>query len=336
MGVSDHSLICGCRKISFCKTSPKIVETRNFKHYKTLEFKRDLSIALSNCDWSTDDPNTLWKQFKDRFNEVSNLHAPIRLKKVKSKYTPWMNGEIIKLMNYRDTLKKKAVKTKSSRFHEAYKTARNDVNRLIKNTKASYFQEVISNSKNNSKEMWRNINKLIGKTSRTTNVTSVKSNDQIFTNKDDIAETFNDYFSKIGTELSNRIPPSSKGFEEYLERSVSAVFEFKSVSNDEVETVLSKLKVSKSSGQDKIPVKILKDSSDICVSYLTYIYNCSLLSGIFPDWKLAKVSPIYKSGNKQECGNYRNLVPRAFPFLSLGSREKALAPGGHMTFNTQI
>ena len=33
---------------------------------------------------------------------------------------------------------------------------------------------------------------------------------------------------------------------------------------------------------------------------------------------------------------YDNLVPRAFPFLSLGRREKALAPGGHMTFNTQI
>ncbi len=49
-------------------------------------------------------------------------------------------------MNYRDTLKKKAVKTESSRFHEANKTARNDVNRLIKNTKASYFQEVIGNS----------------------------------------------------------------------------------------------------------------------------------------------------------------------------------------------
>jgi hypothetical protein len=197
---------------------------------------------------------------------------------------------------------------------------------LIKNTKASYFQEVISNSKNNSKEMWRNINQLIGKTSKTTNVTSVKSNDQIFTNKDDIAETFNDYFSKIVTELSNRIPPSNKGFEEYLERSVrlSAVFEFKSVSNNEVETVLSKLKVSKSSGQDKIPVKILKDSSDVCVSYLTYIYNCFLLSGIFPDdWKMAKVSPIYKSWNKQECGNYRpisvlSVVSKIFEKLVCG------------------
>ena len=70
-----------------------------------------------------------------------------------------MNGEIIKLMNYpyRETLKKKAVNTKSACLHEAYKTARNDVNRLIKNTKASYFQEVISNSKNNSK--LRNVEK---------------------------------------------------------------------------------------------------------------------------------------------------------------------------------
>jgi basic membrane lipoprotein Med (substrate-binding protein (PBP1-ABC) superfamily) len=176
-------------------------------------------------------------------------------------------------------LKKKSVKTKSSRLHEAYKTARNDVNRLIKNTKASYFQEVISNSKNNSKEKWRNINQLIGKSSITTNVTSVKSNDQMFTNKDDITETFNDYFSKIGTELSNRIPPSNKGFEEYLERSVSAVFEFKSLSNDEVETVLSKLKVSKTSGQDKIPVNILKDSSDMSVSRI--VYQAALTSSSF-------------------------------------------------------
>ena len=36
--------------------------------------------------------------------------------------------------------------------------------------------------------------------------------------------------------------------------------------------------------------------------------------------------------------NYNFPQPRSqgFPFLSLGRREKALAPGGHMTFNTQI
>ena len=64
----------------------------------------------------------------------------------------------------------------------------------------------------NSREMWRNINQIIGKTSKTTNITSVKTNDIILTNKVDITETFN-YFSNIEKELSSHIPHSNKGFE---------------------------------------------------------------------------------------------------------------------------
>jgi hypothetical protein len=59
--------------------------------------------------------------------------------------------------------------------------------------------------------------------------------------------------------------------------------------------------------------------------------------------KLYKVTPVHLGYHFQylhilySCKQGRgNLVPRAFPFLSLGRREKALAPGGHMTFNTQI
>ncbi len=65
-------------------------------------------------------------------------------------------------------------------------------------------------------------------------------------------------------------------------------------------------KYYKSCGQDKIPSTLLKDSCEISAYYLTFIYNCSLATGIFPDdWKVARISPIYKSGDKQECGNYR-------------------------------
>ena len=93
---------------------------------------------------------------------------------------------------------------------------------------------------------------------------------------------------------------------------------------------MNKLKDSKSSGQDKIPVKNLKDSSDVCVAYLSYIFNCFLLTGIFPDdWKLARVSPIYKSGDKQECGNYRpmsvlSVVAKIFEKLVCGQLNQYL------------
>ena len=161
LGISDHSLIYGCRKNSMCKNLPKIVETRNFKH-KISECKRDLSTALSNCEWNVDDPNALWIQFRDTFNEISSLHALIWQRRATSKYAPWLNREIKNLMNYRDHMKKRAVKTKSNYYSYVYKRARNKVNKLIKDTKAKYFQSAINSPKNNPKEMWRNINQIIG------------------------------------------------------------------------------------------------------------------------------------------------------------------------------
>ena len=39
---------------------------------------------------------------------------------------------------------------------------------------------------------------------------------------------------------------------------------------------------------------------------LTLIFNQSIRTGIFPtDWKVARVTPIYKSGEKHSMTNYR-------------------------------
>ena len=39
LGVSDHSLIYGCRKIAFSRNPPKLVESRCLKNYKSSAFK---------------------------------------------------------------------------------------------------------------------------------------------------------------------------------------------------------------------------------------------------------------------------------------------------------
>ena len=48
---------------------------------------------------------------------------------------------------------------------------------------------------------------------------------------------------------------------------------------------------------------------DVIAEPLANIFNLSLRTAIFPDdWKLAKISPIYKDGTKNDCGNYRPIL----------------------------
>jgi hypothetical protein len=66
------------------------------------------------------------------------------------------------------------------------------------------------------------------------------------------------------------------------------------------------LKPKNSTGYDGIPNKILKHCVHFVSKPLTYIYNCSLTTGIFPErCKFAIVQPIYKKEERKEINNYR-------------------------------
>jgi hypothetical protein len=49
-----------------------MMETRNYKHYETLEFKRNLAVTFSKCDRDGDDRNALWT-----FSEVGNARGTL-------------------------------------------------------------------------------------------------------------------------------------------------------------------------------------------------------------------------------------------------------------------
>ena len=83
-------------------------------------------------------------------------------------------------------------------------------------------------------------------------------------------------------------------------------FRFSNIPVENVALTLKNLKVSKSTGLDKIPAKVLKIASSIIAPSLTFIFNLSLSSGIFiDDWKNARVCPVYKGNDRCDMGNYR-------------------------------
>jgi hypothetical protein len=83
-------------------------------------------------------------------------------------------------------------------------------------------------------------------------------------------------------------------------------FKFSEIGVEEVTAVLRNLKISKATGIDMIPSRALKIAADIIAPSITWIFNLSLKTGIFVDaWKKACVLPIYKSGDRRLCENYR-------------------------------
>ena len=62
----------------------------------------------------------------------------------------------------------------------------------------------------------------------------------------------------------------------------------------------------KATGIDKISNRVLKIAAPVIYGSLTDVFNLSIASNVFPsDWKVAKISPVFKSGNKSEANNYR-------------------------------
>ena len=55
-----------------------------------------------------------------------------------------------------------------------------------------------------------------------------------------------------------------------------------------------------------IPNKILESVKEIIANSLSDVFNASILTKLFPDdFKIARVTPIFKGGEAEDIGNYR-------------------------------
>ena len=84
------------------------------------------------------------------------------------------------------------------------------------------------------------------------------------------------------------------------------------VTSMDIRTVISYLKNS-SPGFDGIPSFVANQCIDYFIEPLTYIINMSFMEGVFPsELKLAKVIPIFKSGDSTKMSNYRPISILSF------------------------
>ncbi len=78
------------------------------------------------------------------------------------------------------------------------------------------------------------------------------------------------------------------------------------ISEEGVLKQLKQINITKATGPDLIPARILKEMADEIAPLLTCIFQQSLDTGEVPhDWRIANIAPIYKKGDRSVAANYR-------------------------------
>lgn len=300
--ISDHNVIFCVVKGGVKKIPTKVFEYRSFKSYEKKAFIKD----LEQVPWSIiegvgdiDDTVFLWEKL---FRDCADHHAPIKSRRVKGMPTPWVSVRLLELRRDRDFHRRKALSSNSQYHWRMYRKLRNFASREEKSLKSQYYCKLIEDAKNDSSSMWKAIKQTLPSNHMDTN--AIFSNGKLHTSFIDIAEHLNQHFSNIGKYLAKAFRNTSSA----LSKNVTSAYDFKlnPVSEMFVHKELSKMKANKAIGLDKISARLLRDAAWVIAPSLTYIINSSLKLGKFRShWKCAKVTALFKQGDRTIMDNYR-------------------------------
>ena len=172
-----------------------------------------------------------------------------------------------------------------------------------------YYQKEFKINKNDGKRLWEMTNTITGRKTSKTAVNSLPG----CTTEQEVASKFNNYYTNIAKDLAETIPQADNHYTHYLPKGEPKFKKkFRPVFPIDVEKIIDNMRPKSSYGWDKISNKVLKEIKNEVKLPLSHLINVSILNNFFPDsWKLSKVIPIHKGGQKDDCGNYRpvSLVP---------------------------
>jgi len=81
------------------------------------------------------------------------------------------------------------------------------------------------------------------------------------------------------------------------------------ITHETVLRLLKQTKPSQCSGFDRIPMIYLRDTADVISPYICKLFTKIYLERKMPEqWKVGKITPIPKKGNKNEASNYRPIT----------------------------
>ena len=318
-GMSDHhKMVYTIFKTKHIKLSPKYIKYRCYKNYSEESFKLDLACSIRD--------QTDFAKFEQIFEDTLNKYAPFKSKIVRANNTSHMNKTLKNAIAKRSRLRNKANKSGNPLDTLLYKKQRNFVVKLNKETKRDYYKNLDPKKLNMNKQFWKTFSPFFSSKLSLSEKMILIENDTIITDEKSQCEIMNNHFSNLAKSLDiiNWPEPTTLTYkEDAVSRAIRKFsnhpsiiktksildkgpkFVFDHILPKNVARQIKKLDTSKSTRGD-IPIKFLKEFSDIYITPFTDIINNSINDGVFPStMKLADVTPIFKKDDNTSKENYR-------------------------------
>ena len=270
----------------------------------------NFTTALNNHDWShvlnDGDAQSSYSRFITDYISIYNSSFPLKaFKEGYKNRKPWLSDGIKKQIKIKNSLYRRYIKSKDPDLWSIYTRFRNKINGLLVKAEKEHYSFLMEKHKNNLKKSWNIIKEVINKNKSNTKFSRFLIDGQVTTDKNSISNGFNSFFTNVGPSLANKIPSDSRSPSAFLKNPVSNCMYMDNVLEEEVANVIKNLKEG-SCGWDDISASVVKTTYRSFLEPLTHILNISITKGVFPnELKIAKVIPLFKSGDSMMFSNYR-------------------------------
>lgn len=224
--------------------------------------------------------DNLVESFTSQVFNAIELHFPSKQVKFHPTDRPWITSYI-----------KELVRKRQKAFHsgnvQQWKLLRNRVKTEISRRKKNFYVDKTRNlSKNDCKGWWDIVNKLSGRTKKSSNIRYHR--DGKLLSDIELVSSLNTFFTSVNADIPSLDPTSLPAYLPSPDLPPT-------IFPHQVCKKLSNLNRSKACGPDHIPARLIKEFAIEFAEPLTSIFNKSLSSGIVPAiWKDSYVTPVQK------------------------------------------
>ena len=185
--------------------------------------------SINNFNWldiqNHSDCNQAYEFLSSSLKKIFNDSFPIQ--KVRKRYRnrlPWLTDGLRKSIKQKNKLYRKYIRFQTSYNKKSYNTYNNKLKSLLKKSEKEHYQHCFTRCANNLKKTWSIIKEVLNKNKSSKINDTFKYNNQTTSDKNVIANKFNEYFVNIGSTLAATIPREGPNHKTFLPPQMNIVF----------------------------------------------------------------------------------------------------------------